>query len=175
MLPRNVAWRRCSADNECRHSFRRALLWLRRHSLRIETIDQRVLNFVRVAENVAIIETQYLGEVFHPGHVRVVYAWLDYVFPLPAQEFSIEYAIKCRRARFERRLQRLPIDGLGQCGPHIRERDSARRYQLLRINCVARGNLRTKAPALRQQRQRERRAQIETANQGRRSERGFTA
>jgi len=89
VLPRNRRLRRCAAHRESGHNFA-AIFRLIRRTLGIEAGHEAVFDFVRVREDVAIIEFKDVSEVVYSGYKAVNGAWLDDVLPFPAQELLVD-------------------------------------------------------------------------------------
>ena len=115
-LPRQGLLRSRSANGQARHR-RLTFLNSRGMPLRIQPSYESVLNFMRVAQNIALVEVQYICKVVHASHVTVNNAWFDHVLPLLAEELPVEDLFKRRRANFHRSVQSLAMVGLFKASP----------------------------------------------------------
>src|SRR5580698_11297000 len=61
-----------------------------RRPLRIQSSYETILNFVRIAQKVALIEVQHVGKIIDTSHEPVNGARLDHMLPLTAQKIFIE-------------------------------------------------------------------------------------
>src|SRR5437879_6402237 len=68
-LPWNMHRRRRAAHQQGGHALGATRFGLSRSSLRVKPVHDRVLHFVGVGENVALIEAQYIREVLDSGDV----------------------------------------------------------------------------------------------------------
>src|ERR1700722_12684120 len=113
-LPGDELFRRGGADCKTSHGSI-ALLNLRRgRGLRVEPGDESVLHFVRVAQDVALVEVQDIGEVVYTGHGAIDDLGFDGMLPLPAQKFPVEYFLQNRRPYFHRGFHSLAVGGFGE-------------------------------------------------------------
>src|SRR5215469_8882498 len=77
----------------------------------IQARDQSVLNFVRVAENIAVVKVQNTCEVLHARDISVYDAGFNDVFPLASQELPIENSFQSGRAQFHGSLEGFAVGG----------------------------------------------------------------
>src|ERR1700690_1147187 len=75
----------------------------------VESIDQRILDFIGIGQHVGGIEAQDVGEVIDAGYVVVAHARLNHVLPFAAQPGAVENSRQGRRAQFNGSFQRLAI------------------------------------------------------------------
>ena len=117
VLPRNRLFRRGGADRQAPHRRFATAGWRRRRwrSFGVEPGHKAVFHFVRIAQNVPLVEVQYIREIVHPCHVTVYNPRFNDMLPLPPKEFLVEYFLQHRRAHFHRRFQGLAVGRIFDC------------------------------------------------------------
>src|ERR1700719_2185041 len=78
-------------------------------ALGVQTRYESILDFVGVAQNVALVEVQKIGEVIDSRDVAVFDSRFDDMLPFPAQEFLVEDLFERGRTYLHGRLQRLTV------------------------------------------------------------------
>src|ERR1700733_16022383 len=76
---------------------------------RVEASHESVFYFVCVAQDVALVELQNIGEIIHSSYEAIHGARLDDMLPLSPQEFLIEYFLQYGRTHFYRCIERLAV------------------------------------------------------------------
>src|SRR5262249_39608813 len=140
-------------------------------AFRVETVDDAVLDFLRVAEDIARIEANDLGEVADARGVVVGQARLDHVLDFVAQNRFRKDLRERWRHDLKRPFKRLAID-TGSAG--YSETGSVGNL-VLRVVGIAQGNLRAEVPALEVERHSYARENVEASNEIVSHKAGFAA